>query len=152
MVQDHFKQVLLAHLKLRDCSAARGTTARAGTDWHLSAWTLFCLHFRILQHRFPCNTPQGRSRSMTDKLNSFPGSSLPHSTGMWCRRFAALQLYTFQPFTEIWLCPKARYIIPPLLESRHVVEERDKLIQMQSSWNEEMEGKKVLFASNVGRP
>lgn len=40
---------------------------------------------------------------MTNKLNSFPGPNLPHTMGTWYRRLAALQLYTFQPFTEIQL-------------------------------------------------
>lgn len=40
---------------------------------------------------------------MTNKLNSFRGSSLPHTMGTCSRRLTALQLYTFQPSTEVWL-------------------------------------------------
>lgn len=76
--------------------------------WHWLApqcmdMVLSSFHSWILQSRFQCNTPHGRSRSMTNKVNSFPGASLPHTTGTWYRRFAALQLCTFQPFTEAWL-------------------------------------------------
>lgn len=112
--------VLQDHLELRDCYAACysmyawGTTPRPGIDLHFSALTLLDLLFIPSFCKTGFNITRLNiwevGRSTTNKMNSFPGSSLAHTADVWYRRPTTLQLHTFQPSTEAQLALR-QYIL-----------------------------------------
>lgn len=107
---------------------------------------------RISQKRFQCNTQHLKSKSMTNKLNTFRGSSLPHTMGTCYRRLTALQLYTFQPSTEVWLVLR-QYILfhlflnPDMLWRSGTSSYKCKAPEMRN-WSKKKKNN-LFFASNV---
>lgn len=151
MVQGYFMYVLPAHPGTERLQRCTGYNSQG---WHWLAPQCMDIvappfYSRILQKRFQCNTQH--QRSMTNRLNSFRGSSLPHTMGTWYRRLTAPQLHTFQPSTEVRLVLR-QYILfhlflnPDMLWRSGTSSYKCKTPEMRN-WSKK--NIHIFFASNV---